>query len=96
MNSNNNIDSNKPIIKNEFTSKHNNNISIFSLVCGIMSLIVFWALIYPIILGILGFIFGIIGIISTHQKTSFSVIGLVTSLLGSCIGIIVLILELIL
>ena len=56
MNSDNNVHCNEPIIKNEFPSKHSNNISIFSLVCGIMSLILFWALIYPIILGILGFI----------------------------------------
>lgn len=87
-NSEYNLSQSKPIIKNQFSSKKNNGIAIFSLVLGIISIAVFWAPIYPIITGIAGLVMGIIGIASTHQKTGLSVAGLVTSIIGTIIGLI--------
>ena len=76
----------KPIIKNEFSNKKTNNIAIFSLVLEIVSIILFFAPIYPIFTGLTGFILGIIGITSTHQKTTLAIAGVVTSVIGLIIG----------
>lgn len=86
--------SNKAIVTNQVSSQ-NSGLAVVSLVFGIISLILCWAIIYPIITGIIGAITGTISLIRKRDSSNFAIIGIALSILGLLIGIIFLILYVI-
>lgn len=83
----NNRDSRKPIITNQFP-KQNSNLSIASLVLGIITLAAFWVPILPIITGLTGLATGVINLIEKRNGSTMAIIGIVLSSIGLLLGII--------
>lgn len=80
----------KPVIVNKL-SKKNDSLSITSLVFGIMSCILFFSIMYPIIVGLIGLILGIISIVQKHDGFKLAIAGITFSIIGLLIGILFLI-----
>ncbi|SHJ13333.1 protein of unknown function [Clostridium cavendishii DSM 21758] len=91
MDSNNITKSNKAVVTNQFPRK-GNGLSITSLVFGILSLLFCWAVICPIITGIIGIIIGIISLVKKRDGSNLAIAGIITSILGLLIGTLLLLL----
>lgn len=78
-------ESQKAVVTNQF-SKKNNNSAITSLVFGIISLLLCWAFIISIIIGIIGIIVGIISIAKKRDGFNIAVAGIATSSIGLLIS----------
>lgn len=88
-------DPQKPVIINQmedYNSKKSNGMSIASLVLGITSIILCCACGFPVILGTVGLIFGIISLVQNRQDSGMAVAGIITSTIGIILGIVVVIL----
>lgn len=83
----NNEYSRKPIVTNQFP-KQNSNLSIASLVLGIITLATFWVPILPIITGLIGLATGIINIIEKRNGSAMAIVSIVLSSIGLLLGII--------
>ncbi|NRT42595.1 hypothetical protein B0I63_004877 [Clostridium beijerinckii] len=83
--------STKAVVTNQI-SKKNSGLAVISLVLGIMSIILFWAFSYPIILGLAGIIIGLISIAKKRDGLKIAIAGIVTSIIGLLIGIIFVVL----
>ncbi|NOW06092.1 hypothetical protein [Clostridium beijerinckii] len=83
--------STKAVVTNQI-SKKNSGLAVVSLVLGIMSIILFWAFSYPIILGLAGIIIGLISIAKKRDGLKVAISGIVTSIIGLLIGIIFVVL----
>lgn len=83
--------STKAVVTNQI-SKKNSGLAVVSLVLGIMSIILFWAFSYPIILGLAGIIIGLISIAKKRDGLKVVISGIVTSIIGLLIGIIFVVL----
>lgn len=77
----------KVSVENKYP-KNGSNLSIISLVFGIISLVVCWALIFPVILGIIGLIIGIKSLVQRREGDAMAVGGVITSSIGLVCGII--------
>lgn len=76
----------KPIVVNKL-SKRNDGISIASLVFGIMSCVLFFSIIYSVIVGIIGFILGIISIAQKRDGVKLAIAGIILSVIGLLISV---------
>lgn len=85
--------SNKAIVTNQFTQK--NNLSVTSLVLGIISLLLCWTIAMPIITGTIGIITGSISIAKKRDGFNISVAGIILSVISLLLGILVLLLFII-
>ncbi|NSB12875.1 hypothetical protein [Clostridium beijerinckii] len=83
--------STKAVVTNQI-SKKNSSLAVVSLVLGIMSIILFWAFSYPIILGLAGMIVGLISIAKKRDGLKIAIAGIITSIIGLLIGIIFVVL----
>ena len=83
--------STKAVVTNQI-SKKNSGLAVISLVLGIMSIILFWAFSYPIILGLAGIIIGLISIAKKRDGLKIAIAGIITSIIGLLIGIIFVVL----
>ncbi|CUU50336.1 hypothetical protein [Clostridium beijerinckii] len=83
--------STKAVVTNQI-SKKNSGLAVVSLVLGIMSIILFWAFSYPIILGLAGIIIGLISIAKKRDGLKIAIAGIITSIIGLLIGIIFVVL----
>lgn len=77
--------SNKAIVTNQLPPR-NNNLAITSLVLGIISFLLCWAFVIPIIIGIIGIIIGFISLAKKHNGTKIAIAGTVLSIIGLLIG----------
>ena len=84
----------KAVVTNQF-SKKNNNLAITSLVFGIMSILLCWAFVYPIIIGLIGIITGLISLAKKREGLKLAIAGTITSLIGLLIGILFIIIYII-
>ena len=83
--------STKAVVTNQI-SKKNSGLAVVSLVLGIMSIILFWAFSYPIILGLAGMVIGLISIAKKRDGLNIAIAGIITSIIGLLIGIIFVVL----
>jgi len=83
------INSTKAVVTNQ-ASKKNNNLAVTSLVFGIMSLILCWLFVCPIILGLIGIVIGIISLIKKRDGAKLAIAGTISSLIGLLLGILFL------
>ncbi|ABR36474.1 hypothetical protein [Clostridium beijerinckii] len=83
--------STKAVVTNQI-SKKNSGLAVVSLVLGIMSIILFWAFSYPIILGLAGMVIGLISIAKKRDGLKIAIAGIITSIIGLLIGIIFVVL----
>lgn len=83
--------STKAVVTNQI-SKKNSGLAVVSLVLGIMSIILFGAFSYPIILGLAGIIIGLISIAKKRDGLKIAIAGIITSIIGLLIGIIFVVL----
>lgn len=86
--------SQKPIVTNQFTKK-NSNKAITSLVLGILSIIISWTIITPLITGIIGIIFGIASLAKKRDSKNLAIVGIALSVIGFLIGLLLLLLLII-
>lgn len=77
----------KAIVTNQI-SKNNNSLAITSLVLGIISLILCWGFIIPIILGIIGIVTGTVSLGQKRDGSKIAIAGIILSIVGLLIGIV--------
>ena len=86
---NDNIDKKErvqPIVTNQISEK-NNWKAITSLILGVFSILLFWILIYPVVIGITGIITAIISLAKNCEGKKIAIAGLVLSIIGTIIGV---------
>lgn len=81
--------STKAIVTNQ-ANKKNNNLAVTSLVLGIMSLMLCWLFVCPIILGLIGIVIGIISLIKKRDGAKLAIAGTILSVIGLLLGILFL------
>jgi hypothetical protein len=67
-----------------------NGLAVASLVCGILAIVLFFSIVFPIILGILAVIFGVIGIGKANKGASgkgLAIAGIVCGVVGVALAI---------
>ena len=66
-------------------TQRTNGIAVAALVCGILSVILFFTIVFPFILGVLAIVFGLVGMSKASQgapNKGLAVAGLITGILG--------------
>lgn len=80
-----------PVVINQLEHKKD-GLAVCSLVTGIFSILVCWALVIPLILSLIGLITGIVSLIRTGQHTGLALAGVILSAIGLVIGVAILLL----
>lgn len=87
-----------PVVRNMMetpSGRTGNGLSVTSLVCGIMSIVLCWGCGISIAVGLAGIICGIISLAKDQKNQGMAAAGLITSAIGLILGVILVVLYLI-
>lgn len=84
----------QPVVIDTMANKKS-QLATTSLVLGIMAIFFFWALIFPIILGLIGLILGIMSLLKTKENSGVAMAGAIASGVGLAINIVITLLYII-
>lgn len=76
----------QPVVIDTMVNKKS-QLATTSLVLGILGIVFCWALIFPIIMGLIGLIMGIISLFKTTENSGVAVAGTITSGVGMALNI---------
>ena len=79
----------KKVIVEDKAPKKRNSLSVISLVFGVVSFVVCWAVVFPVIIGIIGLVTGIISLVQGREGHKMAMGVVITSSIGLVCGIIV-------
>lgn len=88
-NDNQNENSSKVVVSNQFSKKHN-DLPIVSFVLGLISLIFCWVIFIPIITSIIGLITGCTSLIKKYNNSTIAIFGIIFSIISLLISIFIL------
>lgn len=76
----------QPVVIDTMANKKS-QLATTSLVLGILGIVFFWALIFPVIMGLIGLIMGLISLFKTRENFGVAVAGTITSGVGMALNI---------